>query len=166
MKSSNPTIQFLLADCRRTMAVLSLMLSGGMVVAAAIVVMALFEGLIEPTVAHSAWALCSVALIGLGLLQSRSKNWPTVAGTAIAVLATVYILTQSISTNPEQQSLVWFAFAMPALVVWANLVVFGSDFLKFTTTNSGFGWQIVATAYMITAFGAPMGLILLLLGIG
>lgn len=161
MRSPSPTIQFLQAECRRTVNTLCFTLSMSIAGGAGVTAIMMFRGFLEPAVANSLYALCSIALIGLGLLYGKSRNPPTLLGTAIAILAAAYIFFQAIYAHPDQWVFLVFAFGILVIGNWAILVLFGNDFLEFAIANSGWFWRVVALIYTVIVFSIPFGLILL-----
>ena len=161
MGNSNSTTQFLRTECRRTVEALYytqlLFAIGGVVMTAFF----MFHGVLEPVVANSTYALCSTALIGLGLLRSRPRNLPVSVGTAIAVLAAAYALSQALSTHPDQRVPLMIAFGALVVGGWTILMSFGGDFLNFTAANSGWLWRAAAFAYTLIVFSIPFTLVIL-----
>ena len=121
----------------------------------------MFRGFIEPAVANSTYALCSIALIGLGLLLSKVKNLPALLGTVIAVFASAYAFSQVVSAHPDQWIFLGYAFGLFAMGMWSSLLLFGNDFLEFAIANSGWVWRVAALIYTSAVFSIPFGLILL-----
>lgn len=155
MEHPDPTIRFLQTKSRRaadTFCDMALLFTVGGVVMTAFF---MFHGVLEPVVAGSVYALCSTALIGLGLLRSQSRNLPALLGTTIAILAAAYTLSQVLSAYPNQQVPLILAFASLAIGAWTTLMSFGQDFWHFTMFNSSWRWHVAAAAYTFVVFSIP-----------
>ena len=157
MKHSDPTIQFLVAECRRAVGTLYHIQLASIAMGVVMTAFFMFHGVLEPVVAGSVYALCSTALIGLGLLRSQSRNWPALLGTAIAILAAAYTLSQGLSTYPNQQVPLILAFASLAIGGWTTLTSFGQAFWHFTAANSSWRWHVAAVAYTFVVLGILFG---------
>ena len=162
MESPNSNAQPLLAECRRGADGLSRILCTFFPGVAIIVTVMLFRDFIEPAIAHSVWALCSAALIGLGILRSEHKNVPAVLGTLIAVLAAMYIFFQVASAHPDQWVFLGWAFGIFGLMIWAGLWHIGIEFSERVAVIYGWPWRIVGMTCMTIVLCTPFGLILLL----
>ena len=162
MESPNSNAQALLVEWRRAADGLSRILCVFFPGVAAIIAIMLLRGFIEPTIAYSAWAFCSTALIGLGVLRSEHRNWPAILGTIIAVPAATYIFLQIVSAHPDQWVFLIWAFNIFGMAVWAGLAHLGIAFSERATAIYGWPWRVVEMIYMIMMFGALLGWILLM----
>lgn len=164
MESPSSNAQSLLAECRRNAERLSpvpcMFFSG----VATIIAVMLSRDFIDPAVAYSAWAVCSTALIGIGVLRSKQRNSPTVLGTIIALLAAMYIFFQVASAHPDQWIFLGWAFGIFSTMIWASLVHLGIAFSDRVDADANYGWpwKIAGMIYVIIVFCTPFGLILLL----
>ena len=166
MENLDPNAQSLLAECRRGADWLSRILCMFFPGVAAIIVAMLHRDFIDSATAHSAWGLCAIALIGLGILQSKHRNLPTVLGTMIAVLAATYIFFHVASAHPEQWIFLGWAFGMFGMMIWTFLVLFGIDLSERAAALYGWPWRIVGMIWVMAVFCAPFGLVVLLAGRG
>ena len=161
MESPNSNAQDLLAEYRRGIDAFSRILCMFFPGVAFIIAVMLFRDFIDPAVAYSVWALCSTALIGVGILRSNHKNLPTVLGTIIAVLAATYVFFQVASAHPDQWVFVGWAFGMFSMMIWAGLLHLGIAFFERAAAIYGWHWKIVGMVYMTIVLSIPFGLILL-----
>ena len=161
MESPNSNAQNLLAEYRRSINVFSHILCMFFPGVAFIVATMLFRGWIDPTVAYSVWALCSTALMGVGILRSKHKNLPAVLGTIIAIFGATYAFSHVTSSYPDQWLFVGWAFGMLSTMIWASLIQLGVALFERATDIYGWYWNIIGMLYMIVMFSIPFGLILL-----
>ena len=162
MENINSNAQPLWVECRRGADWFSRVLCMFIPGLAAIIGVMLIRDFIEPAIAHSAWALCSVILIGLGILRSDHKNAPALLGTLIAVVAATYFFFQVAATHPDQWIFLGWAFAIFAIPTWMALIHFGVELSERAAVIYGWPWRIAGMIYMMTMFGIPLAFVVLL----